>query len=191
MCWCSMQDLFLLLSFLWLRAGDEFVTDANGRSLQLRTRGTRPTWDWNATEPIAGNFYPITTLVAISGRHDSASSDAATTAATDVSLQNLHSGNGTAGAGAGGGQARGKHAGADESSADDAMTLGLVTDRAQAAASLEGGSLHVLLHRRLLQVLLSLFIFDLRCYQGVYVASLAPCLTAPPWVLSKAGYACI
>jgi alpha-mannosidase len=41
-------------------------TDANGRELQLRRRDARPTWSYNAsTEPIAGNFYPITALALI------------------------------------------------------------------------------------------------------------------------------
>jgi hypothetical protein len=36
--------------------------------------------------------------------------------------------------------------------AGDNVTLALVTDRAQAVASLDSGAMHVLLHRRLLQV---------------------------------------
>lgn len=44
-----------------VQSGDVFYTDSNGRSMLKRVRNKRPTWDWNATEPIAGNYYPLTT----------------------------------------------------------------------------------------------------------------------------------
>lgn len=37
-----------------------FYTDANGREFQERRRDQRPTWDLNVTQPISGNFYPVT-----------------------------------------------------------------------------------------------------------------------------------
>ena len=43
-----------------LQSGRELFTDANGREMQRRLRDERPTWRLNATEAIAGNFYPIT-----------------------------------------------------------------------------------------------------------------------------------
>ena len=43
-----------------LQSGREFFTDANGREMQRRLRDQRPTWALNVTEPIAGNFYPLT-----------------------------------------------------------------------------------------------------------------------------------
>lgn len=39
---------------------DVFWTDANGRKMMPRRRNYRPTWNLNVTEPIAGNFYPVT-----------------------------------------------------------------------------------------------------------------------------------
>lgn len=43
-----------------LQSGRELFTDANGREMQRRLRDERPTWALNVTEPIAGNFYPLT-----------------------------------------------------------------------------------------------------------------------------------
>ena len=43
-----------------LLSGRELFTDANGREMQRRLRNERPTWQLNVTEPIAGNYYPLT-----------------------------------------------------------------------------------------------------------------------------------
>lgn len=37
-----------------------FHTDANGREFQKRVRDYRPTWDLNVTQPVSGNYYPVT-----------------------------------------------------------------------------------------------------------------------------------
>ncbi|CAN0353581.1 unnamed protein product, partial [Scytosiphon promiscuus] len=37
-----------------------FYTDANGREFQRRVRNKRPTWDLDVTQPVAGNYYPVT-----------------------------------------------------------------------------------------------------------------------------------
>lgn len=37
-----------------------FHTDANGREFQRRVRNERPTWDLDVTQPVAGNYYPVT-----------------------------------------------------------------------------------------------------------------------------------
>ncbi|KAL4239725.1 Mannosidase alpha class 2B member 1 [Mactra antiquata] len=37
-----------------------FYTDLNGRETMKRQRDTRDTWTLNQTEPVAGNYYPIT-----------------------------------------------------------------------------------------------------------------------------------
>ncbi|KAJ8870547.1 hypothetical protein PR048_029570 [Dryococelus australis] len=42
-----------------------FYTDANGREMQKRQRNYRPTWTWNISEPVAGNYYPTTTRILI------------------------------------------------------------------------------------------------------------------------------
>ncbi|XP_028398027.1 lysosomal alpha-mannosidase-like [Dendronephthya gigantea] len=42
-----------------LKTNGVFYTDANGREMQLRKRNYRPTWMYNNTEPVAGNYYPI------------------------------------------------------------------------------------------------------------------------------------
>ena len=43
-----------------LQSERELYTDANGREMQRRVRDERPTWQLNVTEPVAGNFYPVT-----------------------------------------------------------------------------------------------------------------------------------
>lgn len=36
-----------------------WYTDSNGREFQRRVRNQRPTWKWDPTQPIAGNYYPV------------------------------------------------------------------------------------------------------------------------------------
>lgn len=43
----------------------EVLTDSNGRDMLLRKRDFRPSWDFTQTEPVAGNYYPINSAVAI------------------------------------------------------------------------------------------------------------------------------
>ncbi|XP_057335979.1 lysosomal alpha-mannosidase-like [Microplitis mediator] len=40
-----------------------FYTDSNGRQMMKRVRNYRPTWDVSLEEPIAGNYYPVTTKI--------------------------------------------------------------------------------------------------------------------------------
>ena len=42
-----------------------FYTDANGRQMMRRKRDFRETWDLKMEEPVAGNYYPINTNIAI------------------------------------------------------------------------------------------------------------------------------
>ena len=42
-----------------------FYTDSNGRAFLQRRRNQRPTWDMEVFEPVAGNYYPITTAIYI------------------------------------------------------------------------------------------------------------------------------
>ncbi|XP_049857125.1 lysosomal alpha-mannosidase-like isoform X1 [Schistocerca gregaria] len=42
-----------------------FYTDSNGRELLWRKRNYRPTWNLSNAEPIAGNYYPVTTRILI------------------------------------------------------------------------------------------------------------------------------
>ena len=44
-------------------AGREFYTDSNGREMLRRVRDFRPTWDLEVIEPVAGNFYPVTSAI--------------------------------------------------------------------------------------------------------------------------------
>ena len=39
---------------------DTFYTDSNGREMVKRVRDYRPTWKLNVTEPVSGNYYPLT-----------------------------------------------------------------------------------------------------------------------------------
>lgn len=42
-----------------------FYTDSNGREMLKRKRNYRETWKVNIKEPVAGNYYPINTKIAI------------------------------------------------------------------------------------------------------------------------------
>lgn len=48
-------------------SGDEFFTDSNGREMLKRVRDQRSSYDFKVTEPIAGNFYPVTASAFIKG----------------------------------------------------------------------------------------------------------------------------
>jgi hypothetical protein len=43
-----------------------WLTDSNGREMQRRVRFQRPDYKLNVTEPVAGEFYPVTTVASIS-----------------------------------------------------------------------------------------------------------------------------
>lgn len=42
-----------------------FYTDSNGREMLERKTNYRPTWNVNIQEPIAGNYYPVTSKISI------------------------------------------------------------------------------------------------------------------------------
>nr|XP_023026878.1 lysosomal alpha-mannosidase-like isoform X2 [Leptinotarsa decemlineata] len=42
-----------------------FYTDSNGRETLTRIRNFRPTWNLNLKEPVAGNYYPVTSKISI------------------------------------------------------------------------------------------------------------------------------
>lgn len=44
---------------------DAFLTDSNGREMLLRRRDQRPGWNFSQTEPVAGNYFPVTTAAAV------------------------------------------------------------------------------------------------------------------------------
>ncbi|KAK7789693.1 hypothetical protein R5R35_011514 [Gryllus longicercus] len=46
-----------------LSSKGKFYTDSNGRELLERTRNARPTWHLKLEEPVAGNYYPITSRI--------------------------------------------------------------------------------------------------------------------------------
>ncbi len=48
-----------------LASGGTFYTDANGREMQRRERDARPTWTLDVHEPVAGNYYPLTSAMYI------------------------------------------------------------------------------------------------------------------------------
>lgn len=48
-----------------LKTNGAFYTDSNGREMLKRVRNYRPTWDLELEEPISGNYYPITSKIAI------------------------------------------------------------------------------------------------------------------------------
>lgn len=48
-----------------LKTNGRFYTDSNGREILERRRDYRPTWDLNQTEPVAGNYYPVSSRIYI------------------------------------------------------------------------------------------------------------------------------
>ncbi|KRT79194.1 glycoside hydrolase [Oryctes borbonicus] len=48
-----------------LQTGDMFFTDANGRQMIRRRRNYRATFNYTAEEPIAGNYYPVTSKISM------------------------------------------------------------------------------------------------------------------------------
>lgn len=42
-----------------------FYTDSNGREMVQRRRNHRDTWNLTLLEPVSGNYYPVTTKIAI------------------------------------------------------------------------------------------------------------------------------
>lgn len=124
-----------------MHAGDVWWTDANGLHMIPRRRSWRRSWPLNNTEPVSGNFYPFTSAATIRGTtplHPNPSMHAPSSVCKYVMPDSerkyvMH----------------GTHALIEEP-VEQEVTL--VTDRAQGVASLQSGSMHVLLHRRLLQV---------------------------------------
>lgn len=48
-----------------LKSDGRFYTDSNGREMLKRMRNYRPTWDLQLHEPVSGNYYPVTSKIAI------------------------------------------------------------------------------------------------------------------------------
>lgn len=46
-----------------------FYTDSNGREMLKRSRNHRYTWNLNLTENVSGNYYPVTSKIAIEDQH--------------------------------------------------------------------------------------------------------------------------
>lgn len=48
-----------------MKSNSTFYTDSNGRETLMRIRNFRPTWNLKLSEQVAGNYYPVTTKIAI------------------------------------------------------------------------------------------------------------------------------
>ncbi|XP_013794380.1 lysosomal alpha-mannosidase-like isoform X2 [Limulus polyphemus] len=48
-----------------LESNGTFYTDSNGRETMQRIRNFRPTWSLNVSEPVSGNYYPVTAWIYI------------------------------------------------------------------------------------------------------------------------------
>ena len=103
-----------------------------------RARGARPTWPVDLAEPVAGNYYPITSSAALLGGRltEQKAPAAAAAVAAEAALEQA----GTEGIA----RPRRQAGGPGE---DKVLALTLATDRAQGAASLSDGELEVMRHR--------------------------------------------
>ena len=54
-----------------LECRDTFYTDSNGREIIKRVRNHRPTWPFNQSEPVAGNYYPVNSRIFIRDEYNS------------------------------------------------------------------------------------------------------------------------
>jgi lysosomal alpha-mannosidase len=48
-----------------LETNGQFYTDSNGREVLQRTRNSRPDYDYTDEQPVAGNYYPVTSKIVI------------------------------------------------------------------------------------------------------------------------------
>jgi len=48
-----------------LQTDKTFYTDSNGREMLKRVKNYRPTWNLKLEELIAGNYYPVTSKIAL------------------------------------------------------------------------------------------------------------------------------
>ena len=48
-----------------MKTDSEFYTDSNGREMLKRKLNYRPTWNVELEEPVAGNYYPVTTKISL------------------------------------------------------------------------------------------------------------------------------
>jgi alpha-mannosidase len=55
------KEIVTKYSVQGLSTNSTWWSDSNGREFQQRIRNYRPTWKWDPTEPIAGNYYPVNT----------------------------------------------------------------------------------------------------------------------------------
>lgn len=48
-----------------LNTKSTFYTDSNGREMLQRVKNFRPTWKFQTSQPVASNYYPITSKILI------------------------------------------------------------------------------------------------------------------------------
>lgn len=46
-----------------LKSDSKFYTDSNGREILERKRDLRPTWKFNQSEKVSGNYYPVNSRI--------------------------------------------------------------------------------------------------------------------------------
>jgi lysosomal alpha-mannosidase len=59
------MEVFLKLQSSSIKSEKTFYTDSMGLELQKRILNFRPLWSLNVTEPVAGNFYPVNSLMVV------------------------------------------------------------------------------------------------------------------------------
>ena len=115
-----------------------------------RRRNHRPDWNLTIHEPIAGNYYPVTTAAFIRGVSDSGDGGGGSVGRGDGSSSGSSSSvNGAHGKNSNDGSGIGID-GFGSDGEGDGVQISVLTDRSQGCASLQDGSIECMVHRRLL-----------------------------------------
>lgn len=59
------KEVVSRFSIYGMETKSTFYTDSNGREMLQRVRNHRPTFNFTHPEPISGNYYPVTTRIAL------------------------------------------------------------------------------------------------------------------------------
>lgn len=63
------KEIVMVVRVPTIQNNGTFYTDSMGMEMQTRVLNYRPTWTLNVTQPVAGNYYPVQSTIAIEDRH--------------------------------------------------------------------------------------------------------------------------